>query len=124
MFQVSDFYRKKCENCGNEYFDPIQLDYNIAETISLLNKAGYKTKYCCEGHGKSDTTAYIMFDGSRIMKHLNTLPITWEIDLDSVKTKYCNVVIRSEACNYEEAIMDIYDWASNIYNSEIKETYL
>ena len=122
------FIQKKCEKCGNEYFEPIQLDYNIAETISLLNKAGYRTKYCCEGHGNKNTYAYIMFGNSCIMKHLNTLPITWEIDLDSLKNSlkitYCkHIVIRSEACNYEEAIMDIYEWALNIYKLETEEYF-
>lgn len=118
-----NFVQKKCYGCWNEYFEPIQLDYNIAATISLLNKAGYTTKYCCEGHGKPDTYAYIMFDGNKIMKYLNALPITWEVDLDTIRengSKY-DIIIRSEACNYEEAIMDIYDWTLEIYNSETKK---
>ena len=30
----------------------IEVDDAIAETISVLNKKGYKTKYCCSGHVK------------------------------------------------------------------------
>lgn len=28
----------------------IEVDDNIAETISVLNKKGYRTEYCCGGH--------------------------------------------------------------------------
>ena len=30
----------------------IEVDEAIAETISILNKKGYYTKYCCSGHVK------------------------------------------------------------------------
>lgn len=30
--------------------DIIEVDYLIADTISILNKKGYITEYCCSGH--------------------------------------------------------------------------
>ena len=31
-----------------------EVDEEIAETISILNKKGYKTRYCCAGHIEDD----------------------------------------------------------------------
>ena len=41
-------YWLDCE-CG-ESSNLIEIDANIVEVISILNKIGYETKYCCEGH--------------------------------------------------------------------------
>ncbi len=38
-----------------------EVDENIAETISILNKKGYHTKYCCSGHIK-DPRLYEMYN--------------------------------------------------------------
>lgn len=60
----------------------IPIDKNIAESISKLNKLGYRTKFCCEGH-YNDTQAYIVFDPSvPLAKIYNLLATTdmWELD--------------------------------------------
>lgn len=38
-----------------------EVDEDIAETISLLNKKGYYTKYCCSGHAK-DPRIYELYN--------------------------------------------------------------
>ena len=37
------------------------IDKGMQEIIRILNDKGYKTRFCCEGHGPYDA-AYIMFD--------------------------------------------------------------
>lgn len=45
----------------------IEVDDDIAEAISLLNKKGYKTKYCCSGHAnKHEYYSGIICDKSLI----------------------------------------------------------
>lgn len=39
----------------------IEVDEDIAETISVLNKKGYYTKFCCSGHAK-DPRLYEMYN--------------------------------------------------------------
>jgi len=36
-----------CKRCGGLL---VQIDEMLLDTISLLNKKGYKTKFCCSGH--------------------------------------------------------------------------
>lgn len=68
-FHIQKRFRKlKCEECkGNTFY----CDEWIAPTISLLNKKGYFTEYCCSGHpvlylnrnrySNSNFGTYIMF---------------------------------------------------------------
>ena len=59
-----------CPNCMNTLdlcictlFPPyylIHIDKNIQEHIRILNKKGYRTMYCCEGHNAGSNT-YITF---------------------------------------------------------------
>lgn len=51
------------DSCTCELFPPyylIHIDKNIQEHIRVLNEKGYRTMYCCEGHGKGSNT-YISF---------------------------------------------------------------
>lgn len=108
-----------CENCKS-YIEPIELDPNIAEAIGILNEKWYKTQFCCEGHG-DEAGAYILFDPNsyrKVMEVIDTLPITWYLDLYSIRTRrdHC-LVIRSEGFNYKEAMLDILDWAKSLKNA-------
>ena len=42
----------KCTKCDfNNYEEEnIEIDSKLAFQISILNKKGYKTKFCCSGH--------------------------------------------------------------------------
>lgn len=51
------------EDCICKLFPPyhlIHIDRNIQEHIRILNKKGYRTIYCCEGHDAGSNT-YIIF---------------------------------------------------------------
>ncbi len=47
------------EGKENEYFE---VDENIALVISLLNKKGYKTTFCCSGHAFDEMTEFYADD--------------------------------------------------------------
>lgn len=111
----------KCKFCGREEVDLIQIDVNIVESISKLNKKGFKTKFCCEGHADEATNGYILFEDTSIMEYLNTLPLTWYFDIDAAKN-FGHTCIRSEAIDYIEGIMDLKEWVESlpdIYNCKI-----
>lgn len=47
------FYKLRYCKCDSEYpLYLIHIDKNIQKHIQILNKKGYKTKFCCEGHNK------------------------------------------------------------------------
>ena len=51
-------------NCSCDLFPPyclIFIDKNIQEHIRLLNKKGYRTTACCEGHKDAGMNTYIAF---------------------------------------------------------------
>lgn len=109
-----------CESCG-KYAKLIELDPNIAETISLLNKKGYLTKFCCEGHNEQrDDNGYVYFEDRSIEDYLYTLPISWYIDLEDIRNLWYEFnpnrgyVIRCDSFNKAEAIYDINQWAKTL----------
>ena len=79
-------YYGTCSVCGNDG-EMIELDANIAPTIQLLNKKGYTTKFCCEGHLEFNpyygapeiSNAYIYFahnEQQHVLKYY-PLPKSW-----------------------------------------------
>ena len=51
-----------CQNCGRISTKTIQIDDLCYDAIYQLNKLGYKTSYCCEGHfGYNLFMPYIAF---------------------------------------------------------------
>lgn len=49
----------------------IEVDEDIAETISILNKKGYYTKFCCSGHVK-DSRLYEMYHRNNDIEYDDT----------------------------------------------------
>ena len=91
-----------CSFCENRV-NGIELDPNIADDISILNKKGYKTKYCCEGHISDHqyiSAPYIYFNNTHddIAKNL---PKTWNVDTD-----YDHFVIRGDINNSKKKILE------------------
>ena len=104
---IDDFYLNinltfMCPFCENRVVG-IELDPNIAEDISILNKKGYTTKYCCEGHISDHqyiSAPYIYFNNTHddITKNL---PKTWNVD-----TEYDHFVIRGDINNSKKKILE------------------
>lgn len=100
-----------CKYCNTDHPHFTELDYNISEVISKLNKKGYRTLFSCEGH-KEDNEAYIYFMSNNILKYTSMLPISWNVDLDNLKEN--KVIIRSSYENFDEAMNDIRDFVDSL----------
>ena len=105
---IDDFYLNinltfMCPFCENRVAG-IELDPNIADDIGILNKKGYITKYCCEGHISDHqyiSAPYIYFNNTHddIAKNL---PKTWYVDNDG----YDGFVIRADINNSKKKILE------------------
>lgn len=51
-------YHWVCPECGVDLDQVDHIDPNIVPIISLLNKKGYETEFCCEGHEDVMTSDY------------------------------------------------------------------
>lgn len=87
-------YNGMCINCKS----PVQyipVDYNIGDIISILNKKGYRTKFCCEGH-RLDDCGYILFEDTKynknILEYAKMLPEEFFIDIKEYKGHVNNIV--------------------------------
>jgi len=125
-----------CRHC-KKIVKGIELDELIIPIISILNKKGYKTKYCCSGHGLDSLVSmkrksadlinnwYIMFDGLYKYKELNLD----SLKLDGVNIEFENfdgdTIIRhrfiDELENFYIALgfvsslnITMYDWANSL----------
>ena len=49
------------------------IDPRCREVIYLLNKYGFKTKYCCSGHYNDISNFYIMFDDNLLDEQIDKL---------------------------------------------------
>ena len=114
LFFSKNYKMTKCPKCKSKYVDMIELDPNISKAISLLNKKGYFTSYCCEGHGRYDTGYVVFTNKYQVLEHLNTLPITWCLDYNDIKQQKSKLIIRTEYCNKAEAMVDLLDWANGL----------
>jgi len=81
-------YYMQCEECSS-HTKMIVIDYNIAEAIEILNKKGYFTVYCCEGHVEYDIEdnlyyyapgyIYFLISYDKSILDRNPLPTEWLI---------------------------------------------
>lgn len=81
-----NFYTEFIYNCPccDHTVKGIELDPNIAESISELNRKGYITEFCCEGHISKKNyqdPPYISFS-TYYNSIKNLLPKSWYIDED------------------------------------------
>ena len=70
----------KCTKCDfNNYEEVnIEIDSKLAFQISILNKKGYTTKFCCSGHALDEwVSSYIYFEDK-----IDSCPEDWYIDDD------------------------------------------
>ena len=49
------------------------IDPQCREVVYLLNKYGFKTKYCCSGHDNDISNFYIMFDDNLLDEQIDKL---------------------------------------------------
>lgn len=106
-----------CDKCGyNEL--AIALDPNIAETISILNKKGYITKECCEGHDENlfysctnvDSKPYVLFHYGI---SINDVPKFWKLKI--TKDGFFKLVVKKSKRHYKnEYLESLDDWAINL----------
>lgn len=79
--RISTKYTFQCPHCGHKNVVDYLIDPNIVESIALLNKKGYTTEFCCEGHEeKADSyAAYVRFAaGVTIDLVRYPLPFPWK----------------------------------------------
>jgi hypothetical protein len=99
-----------CPNCHTFNIDAIELDVNIAECVSILNKKGYYTKYSCEGEHSS---AYIMMNKIYPeIKELVKRSSYWKLDNNYSKnmTIRCSSMIQDRSIyNNMLHIAELYD---------------
>lgn len=93
-FTKIEYKINNCKKCSAEDVIGIESDPNIADAISILNKKGYYTKYCCEGHSDRDSP-YIYFSDLNILDVIHRLPLTWNIDYDRLRY-YNDLIIRAD----------------------------
>lgn len=130
-FEVRNKYYFKCPECGKNNVFEYEIDPNITPTIALLNKKGYKTKFCCEGHYTEEgpSSAYIYFDESIKPNVLTKYPLPYPWYRDMQIQKYLDeskkFVIR---CNLfyktDKRMNAIYKWAKSLpdYKNTISQT--
>ena len=96
----------------------IEIDYNLAYSISILNRKGYRTKFCCEGHESEyvDENGYVLFEDNSILEYIDYLPDSWYVDLLDLKDGCC--VIRYDLSDKSNAIKDLFSFARGIPNKE------
>lgn len=61
----------RCEKCG---ITMVSVDEAIIDDIIALNKAGYKTKYCCSGH-ENGSNLYVYFKDKKFYKDMKKFKI-------------------------------------------------
>lgn len=100
----------------------IPLDYNIAEIISVLNKKGYTTSHCCEGHENAGDQyikfAYNIINFDNMNNALENLPLGWKKEVDLISK---HIIIRSK--RYTEKNEEI-DWRQNLIDLYLYVMYL
>ena len=118
IFPCSNFIGL-CKKCGL-YGEFIEIDGNIGKTIEILNKKGYYTKFCCEGHKKNkkeytDLQSYIYFSNN--LEYMNVikeyLPKSWYIDYDDMRENRLSIRSKKDI-SLKQRIKDIQKMAKEL----------
>ena len=111
-YSDTNFRLNKCKCCGVENINLIQIDVNLVDIISILNKKKYYTKFCCESHDNDDN-GYIMFEDRSIMNHMYNLPLSVNFNISSFKQTGI-IKIEFEYCNKTDALIELAEWATSL----------
>lgn len=77
---VNHSFNFKCPKCHSDNYWEGYLDPNITPMIAELNRKGYITKFCCEGHLTNDnedeiSCPYIMFKYPKQKRVVDVVPL-------------------------------------------------
>lgn len=96
---ITPVYKFKCPKCGHTSVFHYEIDVNITPMIAELNRKGFVTKYCCEGHSIDYDKAlgcrhtlersYIFFDIKKLpdanaLLEVYPLPKPWQRDISKI----------------------------------------
>lgn len=107
---VRPSYHIDCPIC-HEFSEAISLDYLMADSISILNKAGYLTEMCCNSHD-NESSIENMFIKFRSNYMFRNLPEGFEMYDGRLKPVNLNMT-RGQAMENIEA------WAAQFIQSRV-----
>ena len=105
------YHTDKCTNC-NLAHKLITLDPNLADIISILNKKGFYTNFCCESHKDNGISGYIYFQDMKILDYEHLLPDSVYVDLNDLRDHLA--IIRWEYCNKTEALIGLLQFVEQL----------
>ena len=110
------FYKLRYCKCDSEYpLYLIHIDKNIQKHIQILNKKGYKTKFCCEGH---DSFCYITFYYDYFTMHnINNFPNGFNYDKKRCNLSYTfkkSLSDEEKEIEKENILKELLDFCKNL----------
>lgn len=75
--RLTDVYKPNVCPCCGMHKSMVYVDHRISPMIQSLNKKGYLTAFCCEGHVHNGKISKMYITFSKYTKSLRTLPGNW-----------------------------------------------